>query len=201
MDLIINRDNHKKAGFTIVEVVLVLAIAGLIFLMVFIALPALSQGQRNAQRKRDAAQIVTALQQWRTHNTSSVSDEYSKRNDSKKGFCLFYKRYVGEELKDPSTGEPYKAALWGNTIVTNCITGETINRGAYDSEVVGLSGRSWANMEVGDIQYDDGAFCEDEKFNDDVGGDRHSNVHLFAVRIKLEGGSVLCLDNGYQFDR
>ena len=53
-------NNHKrqpKAGFTIIEVVLVLAIAGLIFLMVFLALPALNRGQRNTQRKRDAAQI------------------------------------------------------------------------------------------------------------------------------------------------
>ena len=33
--------NQTKKGFTIIEVVLVLAIAGLIFLMVFIALPAL----------------------------------------------------------------------------------------------------------------------------------------------------------------
>ena len=198
---------HKRhqSGFTIIEVVLVLAIAGLIFAMVFIALPALNQGQRNSQRKRDASMIVSAMQQWYTHNTSSVTDSFGSRNSAKNGFCTFYKRYVGEELKDPSTGEPYRIALWGSTNVVNCITGETINRGSYDSDVHGSAGMgdsdNWASMEVGDIQYDDGAFCEDEKFNDDVGGDRHSNVHLFAVRIKLEGGSVLCLDNGYQFDR
>ena len=34
-------NKQTKKGFTIIEVVLVLAIAGLIFLMVFIALPAL----------------------------------------------------------------------------------------------------------------------------------------------------------------
>lgn len=33
--------NSTKKGFTIIEVVLVLAVAGLIFLMVFLALPAL----------------------------------------------------------------------------------------------------------------------------------------------------------------
>ena len=37
---------QNKKGFTIIEVVLVLAIAGLIFLMVFVALPALQRGQR-----------------------------------------------------------------------------------------------------------------------------------------------------------
>ena len=195
-----NNKQHQS-GFTIIEVVLVLAIAGLIFLMVFIALPALRQGQRNTQRKRDAAQLVTAFEQWRVHNTMSVSDNYSKRNDTKNGFCTFYKRYVGEELKDPSTGEAYKAALWGNTNVVNCITGESTNRGGYDTEVVGLSGTSWAKMEVGDFQYDDGARCRDEAFDDDVGGDRHANVHIFAIRMKLEGGAVLCLDNGYKMDK
>ena len=193
-------NNHKrqpKAGFTIIEVVLVLAIAGLIFLMVFLALPALNRGQRNTQRKRDAAQIVAAIQQWHTHNSSSVTDQYSKRFDKKNGFCTFYKRYIGDELKDPSTGKAYKAALWGGTVVTDCMTGESINRGSYDVDAIGLSGKSWANMEVGDIQYDDGAYCEDEKFNDDVGGDRHSNVHIFAIRIRLEGGSTICVDNGY----
>ena len=34
---------NSKKGFTIIEVVLVLAIAGLIFLMVFVALPALQR--------------------------------------------------------------------------------------------------------------------------------------------------------------
>ena len=36
-----------KQGFTIIEVVLVLAIAGLIFLAIFITLPALQRAQRD----------------------------------------------------------------------------------------------------------------------------------------------------------
>ena len=44
--------NKDKNGFTIIEVVLVLAIAGLIFLMVFIALPALQRSQRDTQKKK-----------------------------------------------------------------------------------------------------------------------------------------------------
>ena len=43
----------KDRGFTIIEVVLVLAIAALIFLMVFIALPALQASQRDTARKND----------------------------------------------------------------------------------------------------------------------------------------------------
>ena len=42
-----------KKGFTIIEVVLVLAIAGLIFLMVFLALPNLQRSQKDTQRRDD----------------------------------------------------------------------------------------------------------------------------------------------------
>ena len=60
--------NLTKKGFTIIEVVLVLAIAGLIFLMVFLALPALQRSQRDAQRKQDVAMVVTALHNWKANN-------------------------------------------------------------------------------------------------------------------------------------
>lgn len=60
--------NLTKKGFTIIEVVLVLAIAGLIFLMVFLALPALQRLQRDVQRKQDVAMVVTALHNWNANN-------------------------------------------------------------------------------------------------------------------------------------
>ena len=53
--------NSTKKGFTIIEIVLVLAVAGLIFLMVFLALPALQRSQRDTERKQDVAMVVTAL--------------------------------------------------------------------------------------------------------------------------------------------
>ena len=59
--------NNKK-GFTIIEVVLVLAIAGLIFLMVFIALPALQRSQRNTRRRQDMARILSAVNDYQANN-------------------------------------------------------------------------------------------------------------------------------------
>lgn len=61
-------------GFTIIEVVLVLAIAALIFLMVFIALPALQRGQRDTARKQDANTVVTALNTWKGNHRGSMPD-------------------------------------------------------------------------------------------------------------------------------
>lgn len=62
--------NSKQTnkGFTIIEVVLVLAIAGLIFLMVFVALPALQAGQRDTARKNDASTILSAVNTYAAGN-------------------------------------------------------------------------------------------------------------------------------------
>ena len=55
-------------GFTIIEVVLVLAIAGLIFLMVFVALPSLQAGQRDTARKNDVGAVATAVSNYTANN-------------------------------------------------------------------------------------------------------------------------------------
>ena len=72
--------NSTKKGFTIIEVVLVLAVAGLIFLMIFLALPALQRSQRDTERKQDIAMLVTALQNWKTANRGKG---YATLGDSK----------------------------------------------------------------------------------------------------------------------
>jgi len=58
----------KDKGFTIIEVVLVLAIAGLIFLMVFIALPALQRSQRDTARKSDVGVVSSAITSYTANN-------------------------------------------------------------------------------------------------------------------------------------
>lgn len=63
----------QQQGFTIIEVVLVLAIAALIFLMVFIALPALQRNQRDTARKNDASAVAAALNNYRSQNRGSFT--------------------------------------------------------------------------------------------------------------------------------
>lgn len=59
---------NTMKGFTIIEVVLVLAIAGLIFLMVFIALPALQRNQRDQARKNDVSVVAAAVTSYSGNN-------------------------------------------------------------------------------------------------------------------------------------
>lgn len=65
---------NSKQGFTIIEVVLVLAIAGLIFLMVFVALPALQRSQRDTQRRNDMSRVDTSLVQYQTNHSNQSSN-------------------------------------------------------------------------------------------------------------------------------
>jgi type II secretory pathway pseudopilin PulG len=68
VEKIVMNIRKKETGFTIIEVVLVLAIAGLIFLMVFIALPALQRGQRDTARKNDVGTVSSAVQSYTGNN-------------------------------------------------------------------------------------------------------------------------------------
>ena len=69
---------RKTKGFTIIEVVLVLAIAGLIFLMVFVALPALQAGQRDTARKNDASTVLSAVNTYISGNRGGLPDTNAK---------------------------------------------------------------------------------------------------------------------------
>ena len=58
---------ENKKGFTIIEVVLVLAIAALIFLMVFIALPALQRNQRDTARKTILGKVTSGITTYQSN--------------------------------------------------------------------------------------------------------------------------------------
>jgi prepilin-type N-terminal cleavage/methylation domain-containing protein len=59
---------RNDKGFTIIEVLIVLAIAGLILLIVFLAVPALQRNSRNTQRNNDVAGMIGA---WNEQNNNS----------------------------------------------------------------------------------------------------------------------------------
>lgn len=69
-----NIKNRKEGGFTIIEVLIVLAIAGLIMLIVFLAVPALQRSSRNTQRKNDASAISSAVANFISNNGGSLPD-------------------------------------------------------------------------------------------------------------------------------
>lgn len=101
-----------KKGFTIIEVSLVLAIAGLIFLMIFIALPALRRTQRDSTRRDDMMSFLKEVKSFQTNNRGMLptggdavvnytwgSEEIEKAASSSWGG--FMREYMGEDFMDP----------------------------------------------------------------------------------------------------
>lgn len=64
---------RKEKGFTIIEVLIVLAIAGLIMLIVFLAVPALQRNQRNTSRRNDVARILGGAQEVINNDNGQLS--------------------------------------------------------------------------------------------------------------------------------
>lgn len=73
--------NRRNKGFTIIEVVLVLAIAGLVFLMVFIALPSLQATQRDTQRRADVAIVIAAVKNYTKNNHGKAPPDSGSDSD------------------------------------------------------------------------------------------------------------------------
>lgn len=58
-------------GFTIIEVMIVLAIAGLILAIVFLAVPTLQRNSRNTSIKSDAANIAGGIADYEANNNGA----------------------------------------------------------------------------------------------------------------------------------
>ena len=176
-------NNKTKKGFTIIEVVLVLAIAGLIFLMVFVALPALQRSQRDTQRRDDMARFASQLNQYQSNNGGKVPDQGGTSdgtwNDKFiKPYLQVQKTDSGstkseDSFVDPS-GEDYNVAS-----VTKCTDGKDGCKQASVND----------DYKFGNIRVYTNAKCngEDPEY---IKGDRK-----IAFTYKLEGAGTYCGNN------
>lgn len=205
-----NRKN--KQGFTIIEVVLVLAIAGLIFLMVFIALPALQRSQRNTQRRDDYSMLVTAVNSYMSSNNGRLGNLIKNGQPT----ILTASRWVNSTGEDPS-GNPYEVkayaevgtgaaggAKWTNSIKPGgVLTGTQAScsiEGKNDEKSCKEASGIWTDAVAGEpgsqvfiiIKANCGGVDEDgdpQPRADDA-------ARSFAVYGYLEGGGYFCQDSG-----
>lgn len=68
----IKKLRNQNEGFTIIEVLIVLAIAGLIMLIVFLAVPALQRTSRNTGRKNDIGRIGAAVTEYSSSQNGTL---------------------------------------------------------------------------------------------------------------------------------
>lgn len=67
-----DHDLKKDDGFTIVETLIVLAIAGLIILIVLLAVPALQRASRNTNMKNDASTVASQVSDFESNNSGAL---------------------------------------------------------------------------------------------------------------------------------
>jgi len=97
------KTKRSEKGFTIIEVVLVLAIAGLIFLMVFVALPALQRGQRDAQRKSDLTRISVQMTNYLSSTRGVIPSNATQLGNFVRGYLNGpNSTTAGDEYVDPN---------------------------------------------------------------------------------------------------
>lgn len=156
----------NTSGFTIIEVVLVLAIAGLIFLAVFIALPALQRGQRDTQRRSDAGTFMSQLQSYSTNNNGKVPS-------TSDGLTTFVSNYLRKGATtdnpmfvDPKTGVNYTVSWAADEATANAAT-------------------------VGQVRYLYKGTC-----NGSETAAAGTNTRQAAVVVGLEGAGNFCKDMG-----
>lgn len=122
----ITKNNEK--GFTIIEVVLVLAIAGLIFLVVFLALPQLQRSRRDTQRKSDAGRGLAALESYSGNNNGSYPKDIAAfKADVLPAYLATETDPVTGALigwSDPSTGLVYSEASAAPATITTLTEGQ-----------------------------------------------------------------------------
>ncbi len=178
-------NTNSKQGFTIIEVVLVLAIAGLIFLMVFVALPALQRSQRDTARRNDMSRVDTSLIQYQTNNQDTGNGDlpgdssWEAPQDGTFGegcgsneACKFVQRYMNS----------------GTDSDTNTFKDPD---GTYYSVTIGTG--DWSEN-LTDMDYtvyiQTNAQCKGETAESSGNAARH-----FAVLYRLEGAGIYCIDD------
>jgi prepilin-type N-terminal cleavage/methylation domain-containing protein len=163
---------NNKWGFTIIEVMIVLAIAGLIMLIVFLAVPALGRNARNTERRNDLGKFVAAIEEYRINARLGTHSPFSDHNDAvaQAEFTAFKNSYLGPEF------DHYKLTK---------VAGDSTSHATKPAE--------------DEIIYFPFHFCNHgtAPATDSVDSGSSHSIYTYAVLIGLEPtDTYYCLDNG-----
>jgi len=152
-------------GFTLIEVVLVLAIGGLIFLLAFVAFQQVSRNRRDTQRRADVNNVIAELQNYKSNTGAYPVDSGNWQSNSvfTSQFLEYYMK--GADFKEPN-GATYRHSNYANITATSISPDPDIGH--------------WQ------MNYGRDKKCDGSNF------DTASAPGSVAVRIKLENGAIYC---------
>jgi prepilin-type N-terminal cleavage/methylation domain-containing protein len=161
-----------ERGFTLIEIILVLALAGVILVAVFLAVSTAQRSRRDYQRKNDLARVVAAVQAYAANNRGQVPLNQAEAD-------AVFNNYL-QGVADPSSG-------------SYAFTFRVIDSPHSDVPPVGTiyyQQGHWCSTDAGAVPDNPG---------DPITGN-DTSVTKFVVWTGLEaggqnGGSFYCLDN------
>lgn len=179
--------NFKKrnlGGFTIIEILIVLAIAGLILTIIFIAVPQLQRNTRDSKRQNMATRLSTELQSYASNNQgrfpfATTGATYPGTNCATVSATAFscytwYNRYISGgkvDITDPKSGT---------------------NAEVYSTTATGPATGQWASSRV---LIGAGKLCNGEEFSN--GSNAGATSKDFAILVGLERSDTwYCVSNG-----
>lgn len=163
----------REKGFTIIEVVIVLAIAGLIFGVVFLAVPGFQRNQRDTQRHNDVGRFIAEAKNSSTNNHQKLP------GDGGGTVANFVQNYLNKGASagfaDPFTHNDYTVTVFGG------------------SESGHQSGSPKTPENMGDVYYGINYHCGDSgSIEANSIGNNSPDDASFAVSIKTENGDAYC---------
>jgi prepilin-type N-terminal cleavage/methylation domain-containing protein len=159
----------RQRGFTIIEVLIVLAIAGLILLIVFLAVPALNRSAHNTSAKNDVAGVLAAMSEYVDNNNGSLPT-VPQSVGTQSGNTY----YVG--------GTPAACAVAG----ANCATAKI---GYYTADKIAIVAASTGPTfpGLGSVTIIEGAIC-----NGNVYDTSNATSRNYVAEFTLVGGAQEC---------
>jgi prepilin-type N-terminal cleavage/methylation domain-containing protein len=91
----------KEKGFTLIEIVLVLAIAGLLLVIVFLAVSGAQKSRRDTQRKNDLSRVAAQVESYASNHAGDYPANGAAFNTQLTG------TYALSNGKDPLTAAVY----------------------------------------------------------------------------------------------
>ena len=208
--------NKNKKAFSVVEVVLVLAVAGLIFIMVFFAVPTIRRRQHNTQRKDDLSRFVTAINDYSANNggefpMKNVRVGYGHYSTSIHIIDVKYlvQNYIDPECKFWSGSDNSFNFLIDSS--DNCSEAFRAPDGAFYS--ISPYGGNVFSSDCNN-GFDIGSICSANDFKNNYDAENEILIYrgyscaedegllrkapserTFALMTRLEGNSIACADN------
>lgn len=194
------------SGFTIVEVLIVLAISALIMVIVFYAVPQAQSSRRDVQRKDYVRRVYEAQLEFLKNNGKiptcvdvDIGGSFVRQcGNARQEAERFMAKYMPQD-KDPSSGEPYVtgAASSGSTSAFSGNTTYHFNSSAVDHAKV---------PELGHIIIGTGHWCYGSRPDGGPGTNTTASTNLtgfhpgrdngkFFILVGVERGKHYCLDN------